>query len=1032
MSNRLSTECSRRNFLALLGTASSVYGKTSPGTLLSTVTEERSSALPSAAVVRGNVRFQILSPTVMRMEYVPAGHFIDAPSVSLVNRNWPACPVQVHDAGGWVDITTNKMRVKYKLDSGKFEAGNLAVSWKDADGDRTWKPGDVDDKNLGGVPGDGGGTIKPPNEQPGALSRNGYFRLDDSGTAVWNTTTEWPEPRPNREEAQDWYFFAYGLDYKLLLRELAQLLGPIPMVPRYIFGTWFMSCAAYSSDEWQRIVYRFREEEIPLDVVMLDSGSSAAVIWRGFSWDPEQLSDPPAFFAWMKAHGIKVGVNEHYEPMTPESDTHFDRIRQALGLPAGTRQIAHDIANKKYAQMFMDILHKPALDMGMAFWEPDGSAPSSMPGLDTMFWTRHIEYTGTERITGKRAVIMCRLGVGSSPPVWGAHRYGLFFAGDGVPRWWVFKSIVRFNVRAGNILAAYAGHAGPFGALEETLDHELYQRSVQFAAFCPVFWWHSVHGLRLPWEYGEDCVATVKQFLGLRYQLQPYIYTYARLAHETGVPLVRGTYLEYPQQERAYTFTQQSLFGQELLVAPITEPGGGQPVRQAIYLPEGEHWFDYFTGRIYAGGQVLSYECPLSRTPLFVKAGSILPMTPEMDYTEQGPNDPLILDVYAGKAATFRLYEDDGTSLDYRKGAIAWTPLSYQPSPPSGDHVITIGPTEGEYQGQLRARRYRVRVHGLLRPARVRVRGRLLPEKRRGDVTGEGWVWRRAEQVATIDLPLPVGIREAVRVTIEQAGEFPDAVAVDTVRAFRARVRSIKTIQHLRWAMLLDGALTGNEPHVLQVTEGIEQALNDLVDHPVGLAARPPDLRGMTAAVLDAFVNKPFAATRKQPSKDPDYRTAQELIVPGAFTLDELHRMTIQLVACQLEASVVGTIDISKRNYVEGPVVSVRFRYDTTIIGPPQLSYEFSFPDEGSPGWVELRRSTSPYTHGVLSESNVYFTPPDGDGSATFFSIRAPYPPQQGSHTLKLRVSASWGPIETVQEREIVWTVSADEANPSR
>ena len=106
----------------------------------------------------------------------------------------------------------------------------------------------------------------PVSDIPGPLSRNGYFRLDDSGTAVWNAATQWPEPRPNREEAQDWYFFVYGHDYKACLQELAQLLGPIPMVPRYIFGTWFGSRAAYSADEWRRIVHRFREEEIPLDI----------------------------------------------------------------------------------------------------------------------------------------------------------------------------------------------------------------------------------------------------------------------------------------------------------------------------------------------------------------------------------------------------------------------------------------------------------------------------------------------------------------------------------------------------------------------------------------------------------------------------------------------------------------------------------------------------------------------------------------------------------------------------------------------
>jgi alpha-D-xyloside xylohydrolase len=112
-----------------------------------------------------------------------------------------------------------------------------------------------------------------------------------------------------------------------------------------------------------------------------------------------------------------------------------------------------------------------------------------------------------------------------------------------------------------------------------------------------------------------------------------------------------------------------------------------------------------------------------------VKAGSILPMAPEMDSTDQLPADLLILDIYAGKAAKFRLYEDDGTSLEYRKQAFAWTPISYYTTSNQGQHVIKIEPVDGHYPGQPKARRYRFQVHGLIRPARVLMNGRPLAEK---------------------------------------------------------------------------------------------------------------------------------------------------------------------------------------------------------------------------------------------------------------------------------------------------------------
>src|SRR5215469_2421901 len=238
-------------------------------------------------LVREQARFQILSPGVIRLEYSPHRKFVEAPSVTVLNRQWGAVEVRERESEGWLEISTNKMRMRYRLRSGTFTAANLQISWSDDDGEHHWEPGDKDDKNLGGVPGDIALRVVPGNET-GPLSRNGYFVLDDSHTALWNSAGDWVEPRPETD-GQDWYFFVYGRDYKSLLHDLEHLLGPIPIVPRYIFGTWFGSRTAYSSDEWKTIIHRFREEHVPLDIVTLDSDSTAKVIWAGRDWDLEQM-----------------------------------------------------------------------------------------------------------------------------------------------------------------------------------------------------------------------------------------------------------------------------------------------------------------------------------------------------------------------------------------------------------------------------------------------------------------------------------------------------------------------------------------------------------------------------------------------------------------------------------------------------------------------------------------------------------------------------------------------------------------------
>ena len=331
-----------------------------------------------------------------------------------------------------------------------------------------------------------------------------------------------------------------------------------------MFGSWFGSRAPYSAEQWKMIVEQFRDERFPLDMVVLDSYSTAKMIWAGYGWDHEQMPDPKEFMEWMKSHGVKVTINEHYDPLTRDNTDKFDQLCKALGLPENTKQIPHNIADKKYADLFMDLLHKPALDMGMAFWWQDGSAGTLMGGLDPLLWTRHVEYMGSQRITGKRTTAFCRLGTAV-----GSHRYGVFFTGDLTGIWESLPVLIPATIRGGNQLMPYMNNLCG-GVHVVDLPVELYQRWVQFGAFSPVLWFHGVWGLRMPWEYGPDGEQTYRQFVGLRYALLPYIYTYSRIAHQSGLPLVRGMYLEYPDQDRAYASDQQYMFGRELLVAPVT------------------------------------------------------------------------------------------------------------------------------------------------------------------------------------------------------------------------------------------------------------------------------------------------------------------------------------------------------------------------------------------------------------------------------------------------------------------------------
>jgi alpha-glucosidase (family GH31 glycosyl hydrolase) len=950
-----------------------------------------------SAVLDGQARFEILAPNLVRMEYSPGGRFTDEPTTAVQKRDWPETASTTSRTDGWLEIKTARLSLRYRSGSGAFTASNLVVHWRDEDGEHSWKPGDKDDRNLGGIAGDIAGRAVE-GQEPGPLSRNGFYLLDDSRTAIWDRAIEWVRPRPE-QAGQDWYFFAYGRDFKGMLGQFSQLLGPIPMVPRYALGTWFGSRVGYSSDQWKMIANRFREESIPLDMLVLDSDSVSKVVWSGYDWDYEQMPDPKEFFAWMRERGFHVTMNEHYGALTPQNFQGFEKVRQLMGLPPGTAKIEHNLADKKYAQAFMDLMHKPALDAGLSFWWQDGNAHADMPGLDATLWTRHVEYEGQERITGKRSMVFCRLGTppwtgypaATPTPSWGVHRYGAYFSGDLVPHWSTLELLIPFNVRAANTLVAYPNNLNG-GVIREALDSEIYNRWLQFSSFSPLFWWHGLWGQRLPWEYGPESVEIARRYMQLRYRLLPYSYTYSRMAHETGVSLVRGTYVEYPEQEQAYTYRHQYMYGRELLAAPVAEPGYGKPVLKDVYLPAGENWFDYHTGRIYSGGRTVPYEAPLERMPLFVKAGSILPLAPEMDSSEQKSLDPLTLDVYAGKSAEFRLYEDDGVSLDYRKHAYAWTPLTYTASANFADHLITVGPVEGSYAGQLKARRYEIRVHGLLQPQAVLVNGREL-ERKEPAAWGDGWSWDAKTRVATIRPAESQPVTRRMIVTLKNAGTFDDALALQRVLEFRERVRRVKQDEKLKYAMLLDGLDHNKPPRVIRETEKVEALLDALAASPHALAARVPDFRALTRQILHAFVDQPFEAQRTIPAPDEESREAGPKIANAKFEPWELNAMIGKLLGFRLAAKASGQDDC---------VLIAKLEYDEETVGKVYVSYQLELPDKGVPGWAQSSRTQRP------------------DGYSEF-NIRVPYPPDRRAQKIGVKAILSWEGVQAETARELDW-----------
>lgn len=321
-------------------------------------------------------------------------------------------------------------------------------------------------------------------------------------------------------------------------------------------------------------------------------------------------------------------------------------------------------------------------------------------------------YNGIENNSNERGFVWSVMG-------WaGTQKYSTVWSGDQTGNWEYIRfhipTVIGAGLSAQN--AATGDVDGIFGGSDST-----YVRDLQWKCFTPVFMvmsgWAKKN--KQPYVYGEPYTSINRRYLDLKMRLTPYMYTYCAQAHETGVPTTRAMVLEYPEDNNTKgTKTQyQFMNGEWLLVAPVYK---SEAKRDSIYLPQGT-WYDYWNGRAYSGNVWLNnYPAPLDKLPVFVKAGAIIPMYPQMEYDRQRKADSLTLDIYPYKNSSFNLYEDDGISHDYRKGGFAKTLINVQADK---NTQISIEAAKGNYTGKYLKRVYLLNIHQAARPKKVTVAG---------------------------------------------------------------------------------------------------------------------------------------------------------------------------------------------------------------------------------------------------------------------------------------------------------------------
>lgn len=697
---------------------------------------------PSVAYRDANVRFTVITDGTVRMEYAPDGRFVDNKSFLAVNRTYPSVQYKLTDSKKWVTIETDKFILKYKKGTGAFTKDNLSVRSAKKFFTFNWTPGVKQKANLKGthrtLDGMDGGQqiqgyvvdsqVKHELElEDGILSKDGWTFIDDSKNFLFDNDQKWEWVKEREVNGgQDWYFMAYGHDYKKALKDFTVFAGKVPMPPKYAFGYWWSRYWSYSDKELRELVDNFHSYGIPLDVLVVDMDwhytEQGKGGWTGWTWNKRLFPSPEGFLKYVKDNDLRVTLNLHPADGVAEYENHYAEVAKDMQMdPASKQTVPWTVSDKRFVTSVFERILDPMQRQGVDFWWLDWQQhmyDRKMKNLSNTWWINYVFFSRMQHTTPNRPMLYHRWGG------LGNHRYQIGFSGDAVASWKSLDYQPYFNSTASNVLYGYWSH-DLGGHIGNHIDPELYVRWMQFGAFSPIMRTHSQKNAGMnkePWVFNHRTFEILKSTIRMRYEFVPYIYTMVRKAYDEGISLCRPMYYDYPEEDNAYQFRNQYMFGDDVMIAPVTAAGKDGLATMQVWLPKGE-WYELSSGTLLQGGQVLKRSFELDEYPIYIKVGSILPM-----YGDNVPNlaheHPLTVTVFPGKAdATFSLYEDNGVDNQYA-GQYATTRL--QSSWNQGVQRITIGRRQGQYAGMSSSRQMTLRLVAAQAPTKVTLNGKPL------------------------------------------------------------------------------------------------------------------------------------------------------------------------------------------------------------------------------------------------------------------------------------------------------------------
>jgi len=571
---------------------------------------------------------------------------------------------------------------------------------------------------------------QPPTEYEGAidLPANSLIpiRLDfyqgGGGAAI---QLKWAPPQPKQPlsiesdfaDQIDYYYLA-GPELDNVVAQYRQATGQAPLFGKWAYGFWQCKERYNTQQQWLDIAKGYRDRQIPIDDIVQDWFYWDPFPWGSHKFDPKRYPDPKAAIAELHDRYHLHFMISVWAKFAPGS-ANFDELNSKGYLfpyfgDWGGPDRYYDAYDPRARAIYWRQMRDELFSLGVDAWWLDATEPEIQPqdyatlkttagvGARVMnayaLETTGAVYHGQRATTDKKRVFILTRSVFTGQQ----RNSAACWSGDVQATWEVLRKQVASGLNF--CLAGVPYWCTDIGGFfshspDDPAYRELFTRWYEWGTFCPIFRVHGTGANKELWRFGPQTQKVLVKFDNLRYRLMPYIYSLAWRVTSQGYTMMRALPMDFRQDQKTWRIADQFMFGPSLLISPVLQEHANS---RSLYLPKSNGWFDFWTGNRLAAGQTLTRQAPIGTLPLFVKAGSILPMGPFEQWTSQKSADPIELRIYPGANADFTLYEDQGDSYAYEKGICSTIRFHWN----DRSKTLTIDPRHGAYPGMLSKRTF--------------------------------------------------------------------------------------------------------------------------------------------------------------------------------------------------------------------------------------------------------------------------------------------------------------------------------------